>query len=75
MPETEILLQELVDLKKKEMKRAQTDRWLKFLFGTLPVFILVIITIVSTWMLVGSIEETLKQFPGMFDGINLGFGS
>lgn len=63
MNKTEELLQELVDMQKKEFKRLKTARILHFIFVTLPTLALVLITIGGSVVLFQKTEEMLNNFP------------
>ncbi len=63
MNKTEELLQELVDMQRKEFKRMKTARILHFIFVTLPTLTLVLISIVGSVILFQKTEELLKNFP------------
>ncbi|MEK9166753.1 MAG: hypothetical protein AAB836_00470 [Patescibacteria group bacterium] len=63
MNKTEELLQELVDMQRKEFKRMKTARILHFIFVTLPTLALILISIVGSVILFQKTEELLKNFP------------
>lgn len=63
MNKTEELLQELVDLKKKELSRAQIGRILNFIFFTLPSLALLLLTIYGSIILFQRTEEMIEKLP------------
>lgn len=68
MPDkTELLLQELVTLHKEEAKRAQTHRWLRFIFGTLPAFVLVVLSIWGGYLTLIAFESFMENSPEFFE--------
>jgi hypothetical protein len=62
---SEALLQELVNIHKDEAKRAQQHRWLKFVFGTLPVFALIAFSIWSGFVMLEQFSAFLEEAPGL----------
>lgn len=67
MAKTESLLQELVELKKTEMRRARAHRILVFIFVTLPFIALMILSIVATALAVGAVGDIAENFPEMME--------
>lgn len=67
MAKTEKLLQELVDLKKKEMLRTRINRIIKFLFVTLPVLILIGVSIYGTVLLYEKGEDLIEDLPTIIE--------
>jgi len=65
---TEALLQELVDIHKREAKRAQTHRWLRFAFGTLPAFAIVIFSIWGGYILLEQATAFIENAPEIIEG-------
>ncbi len=65
MPSTEELLQELITLQKEEMRLSLRDRRLRFYLGTLPMFIILIVSIVSLWGLYEASKAALEQVGNM----------
>ncbi len=61
MPNTEELLQELVTLQKEEMRRSQLERRLRFYLGTLPMLILLLLSVVSLWGLYEASKAALEN--------------
>lgn len=61
MPSTEELLQELVTLQKEEMRRSRIDRRLRFYLGTLPMLILLVVSVLSLWGLYEASKAALEQ--------------
>jgi len=68
MAKSEELLQELVELKKKQMKRTRNNRILKFTFATLPAFLLIIISIYGGFQLAQKSVEFLENLPELMEG-------
>lgn len=68
MAETEELLKKLITLQEEEMARNRLDRRLHFFFGTLPMFIIVVLTIVGSWMLYEATVSALSQAPDFING-------
>ncbi|MBT4384932.1 hypothetical protein HOD30_04250 [Candidatus Peregrinibacteria bacterium] len=63
MAKTEMLLQELVDLKKKELKGMQIRAALRFVFITLPMFALIILSIYGSVILFEQVQNTITDLP------------
>lgn len=63
MPQTEELLQELVDLKKKEMRDASRRRWASFIFYRLPVIALLIFGFYTSWKTINNMQNLLENGP------------
>lgn len=63
MASTEALLQELIDLKKEEMRRTRHYRVTRIVLGTLPTLIFLGLTIWGSYVLYQSVEETFKNLP------------
>ncbi len=63
MNKTEELLQELVDLKKKEIKQKQLSSILHFIFFTLPSLVLLLLTIYGSVILFQKAEEMINNLP------------
>jgi hypothetical protein len=65
---SEALLQELVNIHKHEAAQAKLHRWLKFIFGTLPVFALIAFSIWSGMVMLEEFSAFLEEAPGIFEG-------
>ncbi len=68
MAETEELLKKLIALQQEEMARNRLARQLHFFFGTLPMLIIVVLTIVGSWMLYEATVSALSQAPDFMTG-------
>lgn len=66
MAQIEDLLQELIALKKEEMRRTRNYRLMKFLGGTLPLILFVILSIWGSYELYQSLNEMLSN-PNLLD--------
>lgn len=64
---TEALLQELVNIHKRDAKRAQIHRWLRFVFGTLPAFVIVIFSIWGGIKLYEMTNQLIEEAPTLFE--------
>jgi hypothetical protein len=69
MAQMEDLLQQLVDLKKEEMRRTRNYRLTKFLMGTLPMLLILVASIWGSIALFQSLSEAFQNNPGL---LNLG---
>ncbi len=67
MATTEELLLELVSLKKEEMRRTRNYRLAKFLMGTLPIIIFLVLSIWGSIALYQSFNQMLQSNPALFD--------
>ncbi len=67
MAQIEDLLQELVNLKKEEMRRTKNYRLMKFIWGTLPVLIFLVLSIWGSVALYQSFSEALQNNPSLLD--------
>lgn len=67
MATTEELLLELVSLKKEEMRRTRNYRLAKFLMGTLPLIIFLVLSVWGSFALYQSFNETLQNNPTLLD--------
>ena len=69
MAKTESLLQELVDLKRKEMRRTRVHRIVTFLFATLPIFTLIGLSIWGSILLFQRGDELIQDLPGIMNNV------
>ena len=67
MATTEELLQQLIDLQKEEMRRTKNYRLTKFLMGTLPMLIILILSIWGSIALFHSFSDALQNNPSLFN--------
>lgn len=67
MATTEELLQQLIDLQKEEMRRTRNYRLTKFLLGTLPLLIVLILSIWGSVALFNSFNEVLQNNPSLLN--------
>lgn len=67
MAQIEDLLQQLVDLKKEEMRRTRNYRLTKFLLGTLPMILILVASIWGSVALYQSVSETLQNNPSIME--------
>ncbi len=65
MAQMEELLQELIDLKKEEMRRAKNARILHFIFSTLPLTLILLFSVWGSWVLYESMQEAIQN-PSLF---------
>lgn len=63
MNKTEELLQELVDMKRKEIRRKKISSILVFVFITLPTFILIVLSIYGSVILYQKAQDALSNLP------------
>lgn len=67
MPTSEALLQELVNLKKNEIRGKRIKFWIHFGMITLPSFILIVVSIYAAWTFATQAAEIVEQFPQMME--------
>jgi len=67
MATSEELLQRLLDLKLEEMRRTKTHRIVKFIFVTLPMFIVLVVSIYGAWILMQQGMGLIDQLGGGLD--------
>ena len=67
MATTEELLLELIALQKETMRRTRNYRLAKFLMGTLPLIIFLVLSIWGSVALYQSLTEILQSNPALFD--------
>ena len=75
MSQIEDLLQELVTLKKEEMRRTRRYRIMKFVWSTVPLLIFLILSIWGSFALYESISSFMQDNPSLlnipaFNGVN-----
>ena len=66
MSQMEDLLQQLVDLKKEEMRRTRNDRLMRFIWGTLPMILFLILSIWGTVALYQGFTQAAENNPTLF---------
>lgn len=67
MATTEELLQQLIDLQKEEMRRTRNYRLTKFLMGTLPMLIILILSVWGSIALFHGLSDALQNNPSLFN--------
>jgi lysine/ornithine N-monooxygenase len=65
MATSEQLLQELVDLKKQELKHKSHDRWYKFLFTSLPKILFLIFMSYLSWVAIIEMKDFIQEAPNL----------
>jgi hypothetical protein len=66
MPTSEELLQELVDLKREEIKLHKQEKWLHFLFGTLPRLLFLAFMVYTAWAALMYLQEIPEMIGDEF---------
>lgn len=68
MPNAEQLLQELVDLKKEEIRHAKNDRIINFIFKTLPSFLFFILMVWGSYQVYLKTMDFFENVPDFSQG-------
>jgi hypothetical protein len=63
MPNSEQLLQELVNLKKEELRRAKSDRIINFIFKTLPSFLFFVLMVWGSYQVYLKTMDFFENMP------------